>query len=146
MKWKRSIFVVVLAGMMVLVVAGCGQSEEVTPAIEQPSPAAEQTTPTPGGTMPTPPEGGTPRERPPAPAMDLAAAAEKLGVTEQQLSEALGDMQQGLPDLAAAAEKLGVSEDSLQEALGFPEGVPPTGGPPPGGTPPAGSIPPNQGQ
>ena len=91
--------------------------------------------------MPTPPEGGTPGERPPAPSMDLATAAEKLGVTEQQLSEALGDMEQGLPDLAAAATKLGISEDTLREAFGFPEGMPPTGSPPPGGLPPAGSAP-----
>jgi hypothetical protein len=88
-----------------------------------------------------PPEGGVLGERPSAPAMDLAAAAEKLGVTEEQLSEALGDMQQVFQDLAAVAAKLGVSEDSLREALGLPEGGPPNGGPPQGG-PPQGGPPP----
>ena len=152
MKWKKSLLVVVLAGVTVLAMMGCGQTEETTPGTtEQPAPASEDTMPAPpeGGVpegMPAPPEGVAPGERPSAPAMDLAAAAAKLGITEQQLSEALGDMEQGPADLAAAAAKLGVSEDSLREALGFPEGGLPTGGPPPGDFPPTGSIPPTQGQ
>ena len=96
--------------------------------------------------MPAPPEGFTPGERPPAPAMDLAVAAEKLGVTEQQLSDALGNMQQGFPDLATAAGILGVSEDTLHEALGMPEGGPPSGGPRGGGNRPGGPPPNGQGQ
>jgi hypothetical protein len=140
-KWQKSLFVVMLASMAVFAVTGCGKAEESVPAAEQPSPAVEQTTPAPGSTMPTPPEGGVPGERPPARAMDLATAAAKLGVTELQLSEALGDMQPGLPDLATAAAKLGVSEESLREALGLPEGMPPAGG-----APPAGSGPIAQGQ
>jgi hypothetical protein len=156
MDWKKAIFVVMLGGMIVFSVAGCGQVEEAAPATEQPAPAVEQATPTPDGTtalptdegtVPAPPEGGPTGnmtgERPPAPVMDLATAAEKLGVTEEQLSEALGDLQPGFSDLAAAAEKLGVSEDSLREALGFPEGVP-VGGPPQGGFPPGGSPPDGQ--
>jgi hypothetical protein len=68
--------------------------------------------------------------------MDLAAAAAELGVTEQQLRDAFGDMQQGQPDFATAAEKLGISEDSLRTALGLPAGIPPAGGPlPPGPKP-----------
>ncbi|MBN1862024.1 MAG: hypothetical protein JW790_00050 [Dehalococcoidales bacterium] len=68
-----------------------------------------------------PPEGGPPTgDQPPAPELDLAAAAAKLGVTEEQLSEALGD--QWPLDLTAAAVELGVSEESLREALGIPEG------------------------
>jgi hypothetical protein len=151
MDWKKTLFVVVLTGMVPFAMLGCGQTEESTPtteqstptteqpapAAEQPSPAVEQTTPAPGGTMPTPPEGGVPGERPSSPAMDLAAAAEKLGVTEEQLSEALGDLEQGFPDLAAAAEKLGVSEESLREALGLPASGSPPDGPPPGGSEPA---------
>jgi hypothetical protein len=43
----------------------------------------------------------------------------------------LGDVTQGPIDLKAAAEKLGVSEASLQEALGIPAGGPPQGGLPP---------------
>ena len=120
--------------------AGCSEAGETTPATEQPvpateqpAPAAERTAPTNDVTKPEPPEGIAPGERPTAPAMDLATAAEKLGVTEQQLSEALGDLSQGPMDLASAAEKLGVSEESLREALGFPEG-----GFPPGGLGPTG--------
>ena len=86
--------------------------------------------------------------------MDLVAAAETLGVTEDALKEALGITEQtkeisttpgakpsGEPkkmDLVAAAETLGVTEDALKEALGMnnipsggvqgerPEGSPPT--------------------
>lgn len=155
MNWKKSIFVVILSGTTLLATVGCGNTREPVPAtMEQTAPTVEKTTPASGGTMPTPPEGTmpippegvAPGERPPAPAMDLAAAAAKLGATEQQLSEALGDMQQGLSDLAAAAAKLGVSEDSLREALGYSEGAPPTGGLLPGGTPSAGPGPTGQGQ
>jgi hypothetical protein len=105
MYWKKSILVVALLGTTLLA-AACGGAEETTPAPEQTSPAVEQPAPAPEaampappeGTMPAPPEGIAPGERPPAPVMDLAAAAEKLGVTEEQLNEALGDPQQGPPD------------------------------------------------
>jgi hypothetical protein len=66
--------------------------------------------------------------------LDLAAAAEQLGVTEEALSAALGDLGQGPPDFEAAAEALGVTVDELYAALGFPEGLAPGGGPP--GEPP----------
>lgn len=46
--------------------------------------------------------------------IDFSAAAEKLGVPIEDLTEALGSP----PDIAAAAEKLGISESSLMEALG----------------------------
>ncbi len=73
------------------------------------------------------------RSRPTPP--DLAAAAKKLGVTEQQLVEALGlppkppesSNQNQLPpdppprpDFASAAQKLGTTEAKLVEALGLP--------------------------
>jgi hypothetical protein len=53
---------------------------------------------------------------------DLAAAAAKLGVTEQQLRDALGPPPQNgqRPDLASAASKLGVTEAQLRAALGAP--------------------------
>ena len=51
--------------------------------------------------------------------MDLAAAATKLGVTQQQLTDALGNTPQGALDLASDATKLGVTETALREALGF---------------------------
>lgn len=46
--------------------------------------------------------------------VDLAAAAEKLGISTEDLTGALGSP----PDVAAAAEKLGISQSSLMEALG----------------------------
>jgi len=131
MRWKKSLFVVMLVGMMVFTVVGCGKAGESTPATGQP-------TPTPGGTTLAPPQGGAPGEKPAAPAIDYAAAAAKLGVTEQQLRDALGDMGQKPADLAAAAQKLGVSEEMLRKALGLPEGGPPPSGPPPAGPGPAG--------
>ena len=87
--------------------------------------------PSENGTMPIPREGGRgklPGENPPEMTMDMAAAAEILGVTEEQLSEALEVMQEGFPDMAAVAEELGVSEEALREALGFPAGGPPESG------------------
>jgi hypothetical protein len=48
---------------------------------------------------------------------DLAVAAAKLGITEDELRRALGPPP---PDLAAAAQKLGISEEQLREALGPP--------------------------
>lgn len=90
---------------------------------------------------------GTPDNKRPGQQMDLAAAAEKLGKTEEELKAALGinnDNEQenitpgakpsGEPkkiDLAAAAKTLGVTEDALKETLGMnnrPSGQPPEGG------------------
>ena len=62
---------------------------------------------------------------------DFAAAAQKLGVTEQQLKDALGvpanppnpgdrSQRPPRPDFAAAATKLGVTEQQLKDALGVP--------------------------
>jgi len=143
MNWKKSLFVTTVAGMMVFTMVGCSEAEEAVPATEQSTPAIEQPALAPKATRPAPPEGVVQGERPPAPAMDLVTAAAKLGVTEQQLREAIGEAGQSPLDLASVAQKLGVSEESLREALGFPEGVPPAGGPPPGnpspgGLPPAG--------
>ncbi len=45
---------------------------------------------------------------------DFAAAAQILGITEQQLMEALGPPP---PDFTAAAEKLGITEQALTEAI-----------------------------
>jgi hypothetical protein len=59
--------------------------------------------------------------------LDLAAAAEQLGVTEEQLSAALGDLSQGMPDLEAAAAQLGVTVEELSAVLGFQGGGMPGG-------------------
>jgi hypothetical protein len=64
---------------------------------------------------------------------DVAGAAVRLGVTEEELRAALGDPNQGPPDLAAAANQLGITVEALQEALGMPVGAPQSGVlPPPG--------------
>jgi hypothetical protein len=128
MNLKKSLLVGILIGAMVFAVAGCAKTEQPPPVA---SDAIENQNP-------MPPEGDPPPgERPPAPELDLAAAAAKLGVTEEQLQDALGN--QWPLDLAAAAEKLGVSEESFREALGIPERPAfPGGGPPQGGPAPAG--------
>ena len=64
---------------------------------------------------------------------DLAAAADELGVTQEELEAALGDPGQGSPDFAAAAAELGVTEEVLMEALGVSASGSPNGG----GQPPA---------
>nr|MDZ8287229.1 hypothetical protein [Nostoc sp. ChiSLP01] len=77
----------------------------------------------------TPNQPPSERQRPPRP--DFKAAAAKLGVTEQQLKNALGvpanpptpgdgNQRPPRPDLKAAAAKLGVTEQQLIDALGIP--------------------------
>jgi hypothetical protein len=55
---------------------------------------------------------------------DLAAAADQLGVTEEQLMETLGEPGQGPPDFAAAAEALGVTLEELVAAIGVADQPP----------------------
>ena len=45
---------------------------------------------------------------------NMESAAEKLGISVDELKSALGDKM----DIPAAAEKLGISESTLQSALG----------------------------
>jgi hypothetical protein len=101
---------------------------------------------------------GTPDNKGPGQQMDLAAAATKLGVTEEALKSALGVTDEsntktasttpgakpsGEPkkmDLAAAAKTLGVTEEALKEALGMnnmPSGQPQQGNEKPGESAPA---------
>lgn len=54
---------------------------------------------------------------PNGPRPDLAAAPAKLGITEQQLRDALGPPP---PNFANAAAKLGITEQQLRAALGVP--------------------------
>ncbi|MFA9423905.1 MAG: DUF1566 domain-containing protein [Sedimentibacter sp.] len=51
--------------------------------------------------------------------IDTAAAAEKLGVTEEALINAIGEPGQGEPDFAGAASTLGITEADLMDALGL---------------------------
>ncbi|WP_018698623.1 E2F family transcription factor [Amorphus coralli] len=62
------------------------------------------------------PGGGAHGQVPPG--FDEAAAS--LGVTTQQLMDALGDPRRGRPDLDEAARKLGVSTGQLQAVLPAP--------------------------
>ncbi len=74
------------------------------------------------------PAGAQGAPRPRGPRHDFAAAAQRLGVTEQALRSALGVPDQPprdgsrppRPDFAAAAQRLGVTEAALKEALGVP--------------------------
>ena len=51
------------------------------------------------------------------PHVDLAAVAEQLGVSEDELRAALGDPRDGPPDLEAAAQQLGISRSALYKKL-----------------------------
>lgn len=68
-----------------------------------------------------PPEGGNGGGRPEGGQgqgeLDLASAAETLGVTEAELLDALGGPP---PNFEAAAETLGITVEALQDALGTP--------------------------
>ena len=69
--------------------------------------------PTHAAQPPQPPSGNGPPQGGP----DLAAAAKKLGISEQALRDALGPPP---PNLAVTAQKLGISEQALRDALGVP--------------------------
>jgi hypothetical protein len=161
MKWQNSVAGVVVLGLTIFSLVGCSTADE--PAVVTTNPAVTETTTTqstpqitptlsaatpstspsaapqinrPSGAPPTGnPPSGTPGTGPVPPTIDYAAAATKLGVTEDALKTALGSDSQKAPDWAAAAKTLGVSEESLQAALGFSAGGPP-GGNPPAGIPP----------
>jgi hypothetical protein len=142
MDWK-SLALILLIGAGLAAAVGCNQAVVTSPATTQASeaptapaaqpapsannqlppqnPSSNSTIPQPpsgNGTISQPPSGNFTSGKPGVPAMDLAAAAAKLGVTEQQLTDALGNMQQGMPDFATVAQKLGVTEEALLEALG----------------------------
>jgi hypothetical protein len=152
MDLKKIIIAAALISTMVFAAVGCSSDTGATTVVQQPTQTAAPTTnatqtppsnnnvgqtpPSDNSTMPAPPEGGIQGERPAMPEIDYAAAAATLGVTEEQLKAALGDMEQGPTDIAAAAQQLGVSEDALREALGIPAGGPPQGGPPAGSAAP----------
>jgi len=153
--------------MLLLAAAGCNSqsnSEEVSTintAIQQPeagnndgnhnlsgSPSLSDNRtrpfrPSDNGTMPIPP-GGEFRQGPAMPDIDWAAAAATLGVTEDALRGAVGDLSAGMPDFAAIAAKLGITEQQLREALGFNGGNMPPGGERPQGQPPTGGGEPPQ--
>ncbi len=83
-------------------VASAPEPTEEAEAVTEPASEEAQEAPL----AETPPEQGEP---------DLTAAAEMLGITEQELKDALGPPP---PDLAAAAATLGITEEELQNAMG----------------------------
>jgi hypothetical protein len=115
MKWNMYLIGVV-ALSIVFLMAGC--SKPATTAI----PTTVVTT----STIPTttPPQ----NNRQFGQTIDWATTAAKLGVTEQQLRDALNISGGGFPDIAAAATKLGVTEQALRDAMGFTESGFPSGG------------------
>ncbi len=161
MNWKKISGAAVLTGALLVAVVGCGQAATTgsatttAPAASQPAAASDTRAPAendgasaPGprpssgnfsGEMPALPSGNFTGERPIAPAIDLSAAAAQLGITEADLSAALGEFPQGILDLATAAQTLGISEDTLRAALGFSDNMTmplPGDGNAPGGPPP----------
>ena len=55
----------------------------------------------------------------------LTAAADKLGISEQDLQNALtmtSNATSGRPNITAAAQQLGITQQQLTDALGFPAG------------------------
>jgi hypothetical protein len=129
MRWKAIIMLLSAVGIGALVVTGCGSSgtEETTTVSET---VSTNTMPSfSGDTRPSPPDAMFSDNRTP-PSIDWASIATKLGVTEEELREAIGDGSQNRLDFAAVAEKLGVTEEALREVFGFSGQGP--GGPGPG--------------
>ena len=122
MTWKFYLGAAVLAAAAVVSLVGCADS--VASAVTTTAATS------PGFPADSANQQG---ERPSPPAVDYAAAAVKLGVTEQQLKDALATDGQSRPDFSTAAVTLGVTEEALRDALGFQGG-----NQPPGGTPPPG--------
>jgi len=135
MNWKKSIIVAAMVGLTLFSVAGCtaaGTAESPTTASTtaamQSSTEFERHQPFTGdGPIPDFSDNMT---RPGGPGgqfgisrIDWAAAAENLGITEDDLKAAFGDITQGIPDFAAIAEKLGVTEDGLKAALSLPDNM-----------------------
>ena len=86
---------------------------------EQPKP------PAPKPERPEPkPERPEPKPERPAPKGNFKAAVKPASLTVAQNRPPQGQGRRQKPDLAAAASKLGISEEQLKEALGVPENPP----------------------
>ena len=99
---------------------------EPAPVVEA-NQTSEVTPPTPTATRvvqaEVAPQGEAENPAAPQDGPDLVAAAQVLGISEQQLREAMGPPP---PDLTKAAAALGVSEEALHQALGLEVSPPPT--------------------
>jgi hypothetical protein len=128
--WKHSLSAITLVTAVVCSLAGCGETA-VSTATQSTDITTSVASSVGDGTATTillPSQG----ERPSPPTLDYAAAATKLGVTEQRLRDALLSNNQSPPGFSAAAATLGVTEEFLREALGFQLGYQPIGSPPGG--------------
>ena len=123
-RMKRNTIIILIASLVLIagiIVTGCvqnnGSSSEQSPGTSQPSGIA--------GTL-----GGSPHQGYYGAGMLsnvtlLTTAAGKLGVSEQDLQNALTsteDSTTGHPNLTAAAQQLGVTRQQLMDAFGFPAG------------------------
>lgn len=113
------IMALILAGS--LIAAGCLQDSGSTASTAQPTSASQPATPagTPAVTD------GQHQARSGGFASNetrIAAAAAKLGVSEDALRQALNSTAGGRPDFASAAQQLGVTQQQLSDALGIPSG------------------------
>ncbi|MEM7033882.1 MAG: DUF3500 domain-containing protein [Chloroflexota bacterium] len=112
--------------LLVLLIAGCASGnidEAVDEAASQPEETAVPIADEPINSTAVEEASAEHEDNPPN-APDFSAAAEALGIGEEDLLRALGEPP---PDLEAAAETLGISVEDLQNALGTPLG---DGGPP----------------
>ena len=160
MNWKKPLIALTIICIFVFLPVGCNRAD-TKPAVATVSTSAPGTDagnskdknnpdggaglsdnetrlfrPPDNGTGLMPPGGGF-GQGPARPDLDWAAAAATLGITEDALREAVGDLSAGIPDFAAIAAKLGITEQQLMEALGFngggglpgerPQGQPPRG-------------------
>lgn len=102
-----------IAGSVLLVtamiLAGCVQDNGSSAQPGSTQPVDGQAPPT-----GTPSQYSGPRFQP-----NLTAAAERLGVTQEQLENALNTTFQGRMNLTYAAQQLGVTTQQLADALGF---------------------------
>jgi|GEM_PF-1349409 len=110
---KKVLKIVVLLSLLALTMAGCSQAESAAVEEVEEAAPAEASAEAPADDAAEADEMAAPEDMGEEP--DLAAAAEKLGITEDELTDALGDPP---PDLDAAAEALGISKEDLVNALG----------------------------
>jgi hypothetical protein len=145
MNWKKTLITFTIINMLIFTAVGCNNAGSSTEDGSATSLAVQtdgadnngnnipaegagfsdngtgRFQPSDNGTMSVPP-GGEFRQEPAMLDIDWAAAAAALGVTEDTLKEAVGDLSAGRPDFAAIAVKLGITEQQLMEALGFKGG------------------------
>jgi hypothetical protein len=118
MRWTTLVLLVATLGVSTLAVVGCSSSDNGgTTTVSSP---VSNTTPSFSASTRQPPPGSFSTDNRTAPSIDWSLVAAKLGVTEEELHEAMGSETQWPLDFVAIAKKLGVNEESLREAFGFP--------------------------